>query len=602
MVQDPPRIPYFRQRAVTALRIVVLVVMAGLIVGTALTYGRRGKPQATITMTATPPVATARGQVLDQSDKFQINGSREGRPAFTLLARTVTGFADEHKLLEAVNLTIHQEQGGSLEIEGRNGQFDAAARRAQLSGDVSVRTPDGLSLRTGTLFYDSDRDMIFTGDEVEFSVGQIQGHGRGLNYLINERQVKIPDQVRLQVKGVDGGPPATVASGDMVAALQDNTAIFTGDVRLERAGDVLMGHYLKLTFDESRHQVKELRAFGDVVATLAPGPDGRVSELRADSLTAQVSGPAGTIEEAEASGGCRVTAGPYTSRSRSAVYVRREDRIELRGDPVVLTDRERIAAQEIDLHPDRQSMHCRGEVRTVSLPGASEPPGGLAFTGRSALSFQATEMRADQPTRTAVYTGAARAWQEGNSLQADEIVIDQTGHQIRAAGGVMSRWTSHPAPGSPQAARPIVTVITARGLTFDDASGVARYRGDVRLTRQDATLTADTMDAYFKETGGRRDLDRVLASGSVAMKRGGSFGTARQAVFQSDGNLLVLEDEEGLAEVVDAATGRSMRGRKLTYDMAGDRILTESENGGRTWITLAPESKDAPSVEPKTRH
>jgi len=149
---------------------------------------------------------------------------------------------------------------------------------------------------------------------------------------------------------------------------------------------------------------------------------------------------------------------------------------------------------------------------------------------------------------------------------------------------------------------PTVTSITAKSLVFEDERGVARYRDNVRLTRLDTTVTADAMDAYFKTTDGRRDLDRIEAAGSVAMKRGGSFGTAREAVFHDDTNFLILKDPEGLAEVVDAATGRSMRGRTLTYDLAGDRILTESEHGGRTWITLTPESKDAPSVDPKTHH
>ena len=91
------------------------------------------------------------------------------------------------------------------------------------------------------------------------------------------------------------------------------------------------------------------------------------------------------------------------------------------------------------------------------------------------------------------------------------------------------------------------------------------------------------------------------ANGSVAVKRSGSYGTARSAEYLADQDLLILRDEEGLAQVVDVATGRTMRGRTLTFDLASDRILTESD-GGRTWITLTPESKDVPSVEPKTRH
>ena len=66
--------------------------------------------------------------------------------------------------------------------------------------------------------------------------------------------------------------------------------------------------------------------------------------------------------------------------------------------------------------------------------------------------------------------------------------------------------------------------------------------------------------------------------------------------------MLILKDEEKLAEVVDTATGRTLRGQTLTFDLARDRILTESARGGRTWITLKPDSKDAQSVEPKTKY
>ena len=111
-------------------------------------------------------------------------------------------------------------------------------------------------------------------------------------------------------------------------------------------------------------------------------------------------------------------------------------------------------------------------------------------------------------------------------------------------------------------------------------------------------LTNHHLDTFLKRVGPQRDLDRIEASGSVEVHWGGSLGTAETAQLFNSQSILILQDPAGLAEVVDSSTGRSMRGRTLTYDLAGDRMLTESERGGRTWITLDPESKDAPSVEP----
>lgn len=603
MGQGADRIHVRPLRAVRALRVLVLVILAGCTVALVMTFGRRGRPQTEITMAPAPEQGPA-GPVTEQSDQFEISGSREGRPAFTLRARTVTGFAGERKLLAGVHLTLH-DQDRMIRIDGVEGQFDAAPRRAQLTGDVAIESGDGVFMKTGTLFYDSDRDMIFTADDIVFTAGAIEGRGRGLNYLVGERQIKIPDRVQLSVRDQAAGPPVTITSGDLVAALPSNAVVLTDDVRLERRGDVLYGSYVKLVLDGERRRVRQLSAFGDVVATLALAPGTEASELRADSLTATFSGPDGAIDEAEASGGCRVTSGAYTSRSRTARYRREGDLLELRGEPVVMTDRERIAAQEIDLRPGTRHLAARGDVRTVSLPAATGGSGAPGFGGGSAISFQARALTVDQDARRAVYTGGARAWQEGNSIQGEEIVVDQGGRQLRATTRVMARFTQRRGPasgGSGASAAPLVTALTADSMVFDDALGTGRYRGNVRLTRLDATLTADAMDVSLAERDGERRLLRIEARGSVAVKRGGSFGTARSAEYLAEENLLVLNDEEGLAEVVDAASGRVMRGRTLTFDLAGDRILTETARGGRTWITLQPEPKDAQPVEPKTRH
>jgi LPS export ABC transporter protein LptC len=596
-----PRVHVRPMRAVTALRVLILLVLAGVTLALALTYGRKGKPQTEITMapaSATPP---GQGPVVDQADEFEINGTREGRPSFTLRARTVTGFAGERKLLEGVHLTIHQDDGGAINIAGSTGHFDAASRRAQIVGDVVIEGGEGVSLRTGTLFYDSDRDMIFTADEVAFSAARMEGTGRGLNYLVGERRIKIPDEVRLQIRPDDDGEVSVISAGDLVATLPENRIILTDDVRLNRGRETLRANYLSLQFEGARHELAGMKAFGDVGATLVPERDGAPSDLRADSLTARF-GPSGdAVEEVEASGSCRVSSGPYTSRSRGARFVRQDDRLELRGDPVVLTERDRIAAQEIDLHPKQRVLEARGDVRTVSLPGAGGEASSPGFSPRSALSFQAADLRVDDATHRAVYSGAARAWQEGSSIQAEEIAIDQEARTLKATGHVVARFTQRPATSPAPAARPVVTSIVSDDLVYEDARGVGAYRGNVRLTRDDTMLTSDAMDAYLKEVEGHRELDHIEASGSVAVKRAGSFGTARHATYQGGEDLLILRDEEGLAEVVDAATGRTMRGRTLTFDLAGDRILTESERGGRTWITLTPDSKDVPAVEPQTR-
>ena len=592
-----PRVRKGPAHVVRALRILVLLVLAGVIVETALTWGRRGRPQPAISMTEDPATAAALGTVTDQSERFTASGTREGKPAFDLAAETVTGLEGDRKLLHTVKLDVHEEQGGTVEVLGKDGEFDPGSRRAQLRGQVGITTPDGLSLETPNLTYDSDRDMIHTSDPIRFRLGRIEGTGEGLNYFVAERRLKIPARVRLRIQPDDGGPDVLITSGTLVASLSENSAVFTESARLERGTDQLTGNYLRVELDAERSRVAGIRAFGEVAANFAPDEQGRPGELRSDSLVVTI-GAGNIVEQAEASGGCRFASGPYTSTSRTALYRRSEDRLELRGDPTVVTDRDRITAQEIDLSPQRQTLEARGEVHTTSLGEArSDVPG---FASAAPVSFQAAKLVAEQVGKRAVYSGAARAWQEGASLQAEEIIVDREARQVRASGGVVSRFTPRPGPkGGP---RPPTTTIAARHMTLDDATAVARYDGDTRLARPDASLTADAMEVHLQEKEHRREIDRILARGSVSARHEGSYATATEGEYLAAQQTLILRDAEGLAEVIDGATGRSMKGRELTYDLAGDRVLTETGPGGRTWITLTPDSKGTPRVEPPPSH
>src|SRR5207247_6334863 len=202
-------------------------------------------------------------------------------------------------------------------------------------------------------------------------------------------------------------------------------------------------------------------ACGDAGGPGAPGPDGGPREMSADRLSAELSGPGGDVRVVELSGNCRVTSGPYTSLSRSARYRRADDLVELRGDPVVESATDRIAAQEIDVHATRKTLEARGDVRSVSMPSAKGGAGVPGFGGRSAVSFQARTLLYDQGAQRATYAGSARAWQEGNSIQAEEIVLEQQARQLRATEKVMARFTQRRAAAMASPSRPIVTSITA---------------------------------------------------------------------------------------------------------------------------------------------
>src|SRR2546425_4250897 len=159
--QGSHRIHWRPLRAVMVLRVLVLMVLAGFSLAVIMSYGRKGRPQTDITVAPSSPTPAQQGPVIDRSDQFEVNGSREGRPAFTLRARSVTGFAGDRKLLQGVELLIHDDRGGDVKVSGIEGQFDVTDRRARPSGGVTRGSGAGGGRESTRL--DSSQQPISSG-------------------------------------------------------------------------------------------------------------------------------------------------------------------------------------------------------------------------------------------------------------------------------------------------------------------------------------------------------------------------------------------------------------------------------------------------------
>jgi lipopolysaccharide export system protein LptA len=97
-------------------------------------------------------------------------------------------------------------------------------------------------------------------------------------------------------------------------------------------------------------------------------------------------------------------------------------------------------------------------------------------------------------------------------------------------------------------------------------------------------------------------VDRVLAEGGVRFSHLANTGSADHLIYEPLSQLAEMRQDAGLAEVVDQTNGRVLRGKTLTFDLAGNRVLTETTEGGRTWISLSQKDKDGRGLEPKIGH
>lgn len=204
--------------------------------------------------------------------------------------------------------------------------------------------------------------------------------------------------------------------------------------------------------------------------------------------------------------------------------------------------------------------------------------------------------------RVAHYREKVRLWQGESRLEAFEIDVDESDGTLEARSDVVSTFrqpapVDRPPPLNPS--EQIVTV-TATSMRYERDANRIVYAGRVLVTQGALRVTADSMIVTLSADGGAAEL--MEASGNVALVDPGRTGKCDRLIADPKADTLKLIGSGREATVQDSTGQQVVRGTALTMDRSGDRILVESEVGGRTWITLKPRQKGAPGVGPIPRN
>jgi LPS export ABC transporter protein LptC len=602
----PERVNLRPLRLLTALRVVVAALLVAFAIVIFLSFGK--KEEDPVRIQISQPAGSSDEKVVDLSDKFYITGTKGGSESFKMRADQVTGFVGDKKTLKGVHLEVVGENGERLNLAGNEGQFDMADKRAHLSGDVQVAGKNGFKLTTSSLYFDGQRDVIFTSDEVFFENAGLEGRGRGLNYLTREQTLKISAEVHVTLRPETAdASPVEITSGDMALGLRENDVVFNDSVVMTRGPDVFSGNYLKATLDSSRHRILSVKGYGQVSANFLSGKGNARASVDADTLEASLTPDGKTVEKVTARGNCRLRREGMTATSDSLLAEAAADKISLRGEPVLLDARSRIAAEEIDLHPGERGFEARGDVKTSFQPSSPGSPASSPsfFSPKESVYFQSARLTVEDGGNLARYSGSARGWQGDDSLQAEEIFLHFADRRMSAYRNVLCRFASSPgaSPAAEKAPPSSPTIIVASSMDYAESEGTVHFRDAVKMTGRDTVVLAERMHVSLTPAGeGRRKVARVLADSMVRFTHLTNSGTSDHLVYTPDDEMVEMRQDAGLAEVVDHTNGRILRGKTLTFDTKGNRVLTETTEGGRTWITLNPKDKDTRALESKIGH
>ena len=360
------------------------------------------------------------------------------------------------------------------------------------------------------------------------------------------------------------------------------------------------------------------------------GADGRVEELLghsgveirrqtasgapqsiASEELAATFGAKGEWDTVEESGNVRFQQADRQASAAHARIVRATDSIVLGGSPVISDAMTRTTAASVAINQKSGEVRASGSlpdgrsgVVTTYLPASR---GDVMSLGYGPAHISADSLTGSATSGHVAYTGHARLWQGDAVLDADQIELWRDDKKLQATGHVVAVFPQAAGTVVPvaapsakssgatqkQTAGPTLWTVRAPVLTYFGDQGKAHLDGGVTASSAQGSLESRSLDLFLAppETPGgaappsatkgsaAQQLSKVLARGNVVVQQGTRRGMADQAEYTAADGKFVLSG--GQPSVTDGLSNTAT-GHSLTFYIASDTILVDSQEGSRT--------------------
>ena len=310
-------------------------------------------------------------------------------------------------------------------------------------------------------------------------------------------------------------------------------------------------------------------------------------------------------------GDVQLKEGDHSGQADHAVFQRASPTATLTGQAVARDATTETHAPRITFAQNSGDIQADGGVRSTDL----SPRGGPVQLASAPANITADTLQANAKTGRALYSGHARLWQGDSVLEANSIELLRDTRVMNAVGNVRAVFPQAPgqsgehtiAPSTDRAgqvARQINTSQpapkkthlwhTACGtLTYWDKDGRAHLEQNVVVQSAEQRMLAPVLDLYFtrggqpgpngsansNSSGGPQQISRAAGTGGVVVEESGRRATAEQGEYTAANGKFVMSG--GNPTIYDGSTGTTT-GRQLTFFLADDTIIVDSENGSRT--------------------
>jgi lipopolysaccharide export system protein LptA len=437
-------------------------------------------------------------------------------------------------------------------------------RELDLRGNVQLRTQAGTSGETR---------MLQTGELLVEFADEKKGEGNKL-------------------KRAETLAPGSIEWTD--AMLQSGTAGIGANN--EPARTKLQADKLEMEFGKEG-KPKQLVATGNVLTERV------VSGKPAQTATAQ-SGTAqlmasGGWSQMDLQGNVKLKEGDRSGQADHGMFVRATQTALLTGKALARDATTETQAPRITFVQSTGEVRAEGGVRSTDFSAKGSGPQLAPVPA----NISADTLLGNSKVGRALYAGHARFWQGDSVLEADSIELLREARVMNAAGNVRAVFPQASGPSSPQ----IVAVqagpkkarlwhVTAGTLTYRDAESRAHLEKNVVAQSPDQKTRAAAVDLYFTRAekpnsnaanvlapaspaAGAQQISRAVGTGGVIVEQGTRKATAERGEYSATDGKFIMSG--GNPTIFDATEGTTT-GHQLTFFLADDTIIVDSETGSRT--------------------
>jgi len=364
----------------------------------------------------------------------------------------------------------------------------------------------------------------------------------------------------------------------------------------EAARTKLQADKLEMEFGEEG-KARKLVATGNVLTERAA--DGEpVQTATAHDGVAQLLASGGW-SQMDLQGEVRLKEGDRNGKADHATFVRATQTALLTGKALARDAIAETRAARITFVQTNGEIRAEGGVRSTEF----STNGSGAQLAAVPTNISADAMQGNSKTGRALYMGHARLWQGDSVMEADSIELLREAKVMNAIGSVRAVFPQAVSPLRAQTAavqagpkKPRLWHVTAGTLTYRDADNRAHLEKNVVAQSAEQIMHAAVVDLYFTRAGkpnsnaangsaaanpaaGAQQISRAVGTGGVIVEQGTRKATAERGEYNAtDGKFIMSGGNPAIYDAVEGTT----TGRQLTFFLADDTIIVDSENGSRT--------------------